>query len=144
MLKYQKHGLENIYLTNGYTSLNHDGYDENTIHNHEELEEKIGRLLSSKCTRLHPNELRFLREKVGIGEIEFAKKINVCAFDLMQMEKGKIQISLYVDSMVRFLFLRALGDEIEIGQALKGISLSEECNRQAYHFYYANQHWIAA
>ncbi len=92
MYHYQECGLNNIWLVNGYTVENIEGYGECvSISNIEGLQKAIGKNIINNKPRLTGSEFRFLRKELDLSQIALAELIGNDEQAIARWEKtGKV------------------------------------------------------
>lgn len=104
---YKESGLDNVFLRNGFT-LHETPYGKGlSIDNLDGLHRAIGRLLICKSGRLSPQELRYLRNDLGMTQTQFARLLDSEEQNIGRYERGESPIPGPVDVLTRcFYFTR--------------------------------------
>tara|TARA_R110000796_G_scaffold26133_9_gene72868 strand:+ start:7427 stop:7972 length:546 start_codon:yes stop_codon:yes gene_type:complete len=102
---YTQCGLDNVYLTSGYTLQEVSGKEYVRITNVEGLWKAIGISIATEQNELTPQEIRFLRAHMNLTQGELAKKLGVDQQTLARWEKAQTQLPGPADLALRTLFL---------------------------------------
>lgn len=136
MYHYKEIGLRNVWLANGYHSIN-TGYGKATaIEDVEGLHQAIGKSLATIKPRLTGTEFRFLRKEIGLSQAKFGQVLGIQAQTVALWERGKQRVPKWADRMIRLLYLEAMGGNAKINELLKRLNDSdrqEQTGRQIFH-----------
>ena len=110
---YTECGLDNIYLTDGFTREDYDGEEYVSVENVDGLWKAICFSLVMARRPLVPSELRFLRDHLDFTQAELARLLRVDAQTVARWEKGKTEIPGPAEIALRRLALGAPGMQPE-------------------------------
>ena len=102
---YTACGLDNIFLTNGYTLEKRDGKEYASIKNIDGLWKAIGLKLCLESKNLSPKEFRFLRRLLSKTQAELATDLRVSDQTVARWEKGETDPDGPADFSIRMHFL---------------------------------------
>jgi len=102
---YKECGLDNVYLTNGFSFDELDGETYVSIKNVDGLWKAIGMNLVTRQKTLSPSEIRFLRGQINMTQSELAGYLRVDDQTVARWEKNKTKLPGPADLGIRVLFL---------------------------------------
>jgi DNA-binding transcriptional regulator YiaG len=119
--RYTESGLDTVFLVNGYEFKSAPGGKTVTFHDIDGLHRTIGIALVGKRARLTGKEFRFLRSELLLSQASLAKIIGVRELTVGRWEKGRSEIPLSADAIVRQLFAESIGKNGSIKELLERI-----------------------
>ena len=96
----------------------------------------IARNLIEKPKSLAPEEIRFLRERLGERQIDFANEIGVCPEILSRFETGETRTHERTDKLIRLYYALASRDLIlieQLGPTLPDLMAAWEYTKNSVH-----------
>lgn len=126
---YIESGLDNVYLENGYHSLETPYGNAVSIDSSDDLHKAIGSWLVQRPTPLNGAELRFLRTEMDATQRSLAGIIGASEQSLRLWEKHRSRdIPSMADRILRALYSNFLGDKTDIRSLLERVA---DLDRQA-------------
>ncbi len=123
LFPYQEHGLQDIWLFNGYTTLtNEDREKIVTIKNQPGLRVAIGIYLCQEKKILHGKDLKFLRHQLRMTQVELARLTGDHVRNSKRYEKGDTEIPGSYDRLVRLLYLEHVNETFLIKEVLSNLA----------------------
>jgi putative transcriptional regulator len=124
---YTECGLKNIYLLNGFKTIDTPRGKSISIHDLDGLHRAIGQFLVTSKKDLSGDEVRFLRHEMLISQDALAKLLGVSEQAIRRWELGKISIPKPSESLLRLLYREHIQDQTgKISAMLKKIAALEE------------------
>ena len=102
---YKECGLDDVYLANGFVLEEYDGETFVSVENVDGLWKAIGLYLVTTRKVFSPKEIRFLRRKMALTQVELARKLRVEEQTIARWEKGKVRLPGPADLYLRVLYL---------------------------------------
>ena len=90
--RYTESGLDNIYLINGFDSVETPRGPSVIIRNREGLHQAIGKILTSETKLLSGREFRFLRHEINLTQQDLAAVLGVDVQSIGRWERSKSNI----------------------------------------------------
>jgi DNA-binding transcriptional regulator YiaG len=115
---YKECGLDNIYLTSGFSFSEVDGEQYVSIENIDGLRKVIGLKLVTEKKTLSPKEIRFLRGEMRMTQSDLAKLLRVDDQTVARWEKRKSKLPGPADLGLRVLFLNSKSAQPEGNEIL--------------------------
>jgi len=138
-LKYTGCGLDNVYLTNGWS------YDETGalhIENIRGLHRAIGQSLVFQNRRLKGKEIRFIRHYLDLSQKSFGEKLGVDYQSVLGWEKSKTKITKTVDRFLKALFHEYLNANARVVDIIDKLSdVDNERKNDTIDFTFGKQGW---
>jgi putative transcriptional regulator len=109
---YTESGLRNIYLLNGFETIDTPYGKATSIHDPEGLHQLIG---SNLCKKKHLTgaEFRFIRKEMGLSQSGLGKTLGVTDQAIAKWEKtGRVPKT--ADRFIRLLYLESIQENIKI------------------------------
>lgn len=103
MYHYQESGLRNVWLRNGYTTIDTPYGKATAIDDVAKLHEAIAVQLTMKPGRLSGADIRFLRKEMELAQTSLGAMLGVSAQTLALWEKGKAKITAPSDKFLRMV-----------------------------------------
>lgn len=126
---YTECGLSNIYLVNGYKSIETPRGIAISIHDIDGLHKAIGLFLVAFKKDLSGEEVRFLRHEMLMSQSTLAKLLGMSEQAIRRWETGKVHIPKPSESLLRLLYREHINDKDgKISAMLKKIADLEENN----------------
>lgn len=120
-------GLNNVYLVNGFNTIETPQGVATSIHDIDGLHKAIGLFIISNQKDLSGEEIRFLRKEMLMSQRTLADLLGVSEQEIRRWETGKIKIRKPSESLLRLLYRETVDDESgRIANILKDISRLEE------------------
>lgn len=124
---YSECGLNNVYLVNGFNTIDTSQGIATSIHNIEGLHKAIGMFLILNQKDLSGDEIRFLRHEMLMSQKTLSSLLGVSEQEIRRWENGKIKIPKPSESLLRLLFREHAHDKNgKIASILKEVSKLEE------------------
>jgi DNA-binding transcriptional regulator YiaG len=120
-LHYTACGLDNVYLLNGFEIETVDGEEFVTIEDMDGLWKAIGLNLVLTRKELAPKEIRFLRHRMDLTQLELAEQMRVTDQTVARWEKGLCDLSGPADVVLRVLFLSSKIAQPEGGEIVSDL-----------------------
>ena len=138
---YTESGLDNVYLVSGFKFA--DGGKTVAIHDIDGLQRAIGLALVGQRHRLTGEEFRFIRSELLLSQAALAKVLRVKELTIGRWERGKSEIPVSAEAVVRMMFLESLGEKkTEMRQILESIAdLEDEMDRHTLKMREIKGHW---
>lgn len=119
---YNSCGLDNIYLVNGFNTVQTGYGDATSIEDLDGLHEIIGRSLCALTRRLAPKEISYLRREMELRQLDIAEILGCTDQTVANWEKGKSNIQKSPDAVLRHIYMESLGDNPEMSNLIKSIA----------------------
>ncbi len=118
---YTESGLNNVYLSNGFTTEALDGEDYVSVENIEGLWKAIGLHLVMHQKTLAPEEIKFLRRQMDMTQAELGAFLRVSDQTVARWEKGRVADGMPgpADVALRIAFLSSPVAQPEGGDLLR-------------------------
>ncbi len=148
LYQYKESGLDNIYLTNGFTY--HEGSRGRTvsIENREELHCAIGHFLATQRKHLDGREARFLRHEMGLSQSNLALLLGKEEQSIARWEKKRLAdheaIPPDSERMIRLLYLDHSVGNPDVREFLQAIADLEKLEDLSVSFKPTSAGWEAA
>lgn len=124
---YTESGLNNIYLINGFNTIETPEGKAISIHNIDGLHKAIGLFLVLNQRDLSGDEIRFLRHEMLMSQKTLSNLLGVSEQEIRRWENGKIKIPKSSESLLRLLYREHVNDQSgKIASVLKEMSNLEE------------------
>jgi DNA-binding transcriptional regulator YiaG len=129
---YTHCGLDNIYLINGFTWHDVEGYGEGvSFHNVDDLHAAIGRAIVHFDHVLSGKEFRYLRHEMEMTQADVARLFGCDTQTVARWEKSQTALPIADDRLLRFIYLQFINeDENVIGLLEKLAELDIEKNKK--------------
>ncbi len=108
---YRRCGLDNIFLLNGFETVEEDGERFTTVLDVDGLHKAIGVHLVTARKTLAPKEIRFLRKTLDLTQSEMGRMIGQSDQQIARWEKGENHINGPADRLLRLMFIYTLHEE---------------------------------
>ncbi len=102
---YRECGLDNIFLRNGFETLQHDGEEHFAVADVDGLHAVIGRYLATQSKALSPTEVRFLRKQMDLTQADLAARLGCDTQTVARWEKGTTALPGPEEKLLRATFL---------------------------------------
>lgn len=128
LFHYTGCGLDNIYLSNGYTFHETPYGDGYSIANAEALHQVIAITLVLQSEVFEGQELAFLRKMLQLTQAQFADKIGVKRESYAEWEckRDKQLISKPADRLVRFIYISSLARSSAITELTENLTFIQK------------------
>lgn len=124
---YSECGLNNVYLINGFKTIETFQGEATSIHDMDGLHNAIGIFLVLHQKDLSGDEIRFLRREMLMSQRTLSNLLGVSEQAIRRWENGKIKIPKPSESLLRLLYREHVNDQNgKIASVLKEISRLEE------------------
>lgn len=142
---YTECGLNNIYLNNGYHSIETPDGQAVSIHDIDGLHKAIGILLVAEKKDLTGDEVRFLRHELLMSQQTLAHLLGVTEQSIRRWENGKIAMPKPSESLLRLLYREHVQDKNgKVSTALRKIAdLEDQLNQTEILFTETQKGWQA-
>jgi DNA-binding transcriptional regulator YiaG len=143
---YTECGLSNIYLLNGFHTIETPDGKAISIKDIEGLHKVIGLFLVTRKKDLSKDEIRFLRHELLMSQGALARLLGMNEQAVRRWENGKVSIPKPSESLLRLLYLEHVHDQHgKISSVLKQIAnLEEDLHLSEIHFKDTNSGWKSA
>lgn len=115
MYQYKECGLDNIYLSNGYTVVSGSRGETVSIEDIEGLHRAIGEWIVRDKKFLDGREARFLRQEMGLSQAQLAMLLGKDEQSIARWEKKRLSKAERVpadsERMIRMLYLETVGPQ---------------------------------
>ena len=136
-------GLDNVWLENGFT-YNETPYGQTVqIDEPEELDHAIALLLLEKPYALNNKELRFLRQFIGLSQLDLGSLIGVDAQTVARWEKNEEITDSAATRLARFVFVSHLNGNESVCVAISHLKLMDRVINDKIIFTDNNGEWQA-
>jgi DNA-binding transcriptional regulator YiaG len=124
---YLECGLNNIFLLNGFNTMETSQGKATSIHDMDGLHKAIGMFLIFHQKDLSGDEIRFLRKEMLMSQKTLSSLLGISEQEIRRWENEKIKIPKPSESLLRLLYREHVDDRSgEIASILKEISKIEE------------------
>lgn len=137
-------GLDNIYLSGGFTLEDTDYGPAVSIEDIDGLHRAIAMDIVLGASRIVPKELRFLRKQLGLSQANFAVLVGVDAQTVARWEKGENTIPVPADRLVRFIYLGETNGDVQVRKILNTLKEMDEIEHGRRVFKETRTGWKAA
>lgn len=128
---YSECGLSNVYLANGFNTIETSLGKATSINDVDGLHRAIGMLIVSTRKNLSGEEIRFLRHEMLMSQKILSGLLGVSEQEIRRWENGKIKIPKPSESLLRLLYREHTSDKSgKIASILKEISNLEGAIRE--------------
>jgi putative transcriptional regulator len=143
---YKECGLNNIYLVNGFNTIETPMGEAISVNNIDCLHKAIGLYLISTVKDLSGEEIRFIRHEMLMSQKTLSILLGVSEQEIRRWENGKVKISKPSESLLRLLYREHINDGGgKIASILKQISYLEvQINEMRFVFKNKKNEWHAA
>lgn len=143
---YTESGLNNIYLANGFNTIETSSGQAISINNVDGLHRAIGLFLASTVKDLSGDEIRFLRHEMLMSQKTLSLLLGVSEQEIRRWENGKIKMPKPSESLLRLLYREHVSDQSgKIASILKRIShLEERISKMQFVFKNSKNEWHTA
>lgn len=122
MIRYEGLGLDNIWLVNGYRTVETGYGSALVVDNVEQLERSVAGYLAKQAAPLTGQAFRFLREMLGISQDAFGKKFGRDYQTVARWEAARHKpVPQSADAMVRQLYLEKQGERPMFTQVVENL-----------------------
>ena len=142
---YTESGLDNVYLTSGFTFVDGPGGRYIKIKDIDGLHETIGRLLIAEKKNLSGKEIRFLRQEMLMSQATLAKLLEVAEQTVLRWEKGKVGIPKPAETLIRLLYrehIKEKGDGGIRSKLERLADLEDKIDGHLLHLRQSNKGWL--
>jgi DNA-binding transcriptional regulator YiaG len=122
---YTECGLDNIFLVNGFESMDFEGETVYSVHNTAGLHKAIGENILNKTSLLAGAEIRFLRKEIEMGQKDLAGVLGVKDQSVANYEKNVHKQSQAVDIIIRMQYASKVGVRKNLEDYLGRLALDE-------------------
>lgn len=144
MYHYTMSGLDNIYLSNGYT-VEQTPYGEAVcIEAAEELDGQIALNLISQPRPLSAKEFRFLRQQTGMSQSDAGAFIGADRQTVARWEKQETPLPQYADSLIRLLYSGYHAQDITTTSLIKTLNALDKAKNSRIILSRQKRQWAAA
>jgi len=105
MYHYTESGLKNVYLRDGYNTIEIDGEEAVSIHDLAGLHKVISQSIIRKSPSLSGDEIRFLRKEMNLTQSLFASIISVSEDTVRGWENGRTSVTGPADKLIRGVYV---------------------------------------
>jgi len=122
MYHYTESGLNNVYLRDGYNTIEIDGEAAVSIHDIVGLHKVISRRIIRKSPSLSGDEIRFLRKEMNLTQSLFASIISVSDDTVLGWENGRTSVSGPADKLIRGVYVDHIDGDGGLRQIIDGMA----------------------
>lgn len=142
---YEECGLDNVYLTNGFT-IHQTKYGEGvSIHDAEGLHNLIGRVIIEQACPMIGAELRFLRLEMELSQRSLAEIIGADEQKVRRWEKARTKsFNGSADLLLRALYNEHQNGDGGVREMVKRIAELDCKDRATIRLQEVNDHWMRA
>lgn len=127
MFHYTQCGLDNVWLTNGYTIEEGDYGTTFSIDRAEELHQVIARAIINDKSPLRGQEVRFLRVAMNLSQDGLAKALGVDRLTVLRWERARDRpLSVMQDIAVRMSYAARANDDEFLVTVIKELQDADE------------------
>lgn len=125
---YTECGLDNIYLLNGFESVETPRGKAVQIKNIDGLHRAIGTMLAQEKKNLNGNEFRFLRHEINQTQQTLAGILGVNVQSVARWEKGRTKSTIDgpAQRLLRILYMEFIKQNNDIAESLRELSELDE------------------
>ena len=123
---YTECGLDNIYLLNGFDSVETSHGRSIVIEDVDGLHDAIGRYLIHEKKKLDGREVRFLRLELGLSQSSLGILLGVDEQSVARWEKGQTAKFAAAEKIIRALYSEHVGGNEKISEFLKQLADLDE------------------
>lgn len=103
--RYLACGLDNVFLTSGYTRKQRAGQWVTAVEDADGLHGAIAKHLVLRRKQLHGKEVRFLRKRLALTQVELGKLLGVTDQTIARYEKNESAFDGAADMLLRILVI---------------------------------------
>lgn len=129
MFHYTSCGLQNVWLKNGYTTVETDYGTATSIHDLEGLHKVLGMNIVTTKPKLSGAEVRFLRKELDLPQQQLANLLGVSEPTVRGWESHRTKITTPADKLLRILYVEHVKGQSKVRELIDGIA---KLNRQAH------------
>lgn len=137
---YTACGLDNVYLTSGYTVEEHHGECFVAVKDAEELHAAIAEALVTRKKVLDGAEVRFLRKLLAYTQARLASMLGLTAQQVARYEKGASALEGAADTLLRGYVICKLRGETDLLAEIERIRESDEPSRDHLTLVHTSEH----
>ena len=144
MYHYTECGLRNVWLANGYRTIETEYGKATAIENMEELHKVIGKQLATSKPHLTGAEFRFLRKELGLSQARFGQPFDYDAQTVALWERNKSRLPKWADRMIRLLYLEKVAGNAKVNELLERLhDLDRQEHEEKHIFQETAKGWVA-
>lgn len=129
MFHYTSCGLQNVWLKNGYTTVETEFGSAISIHDLEGLHNVLGMNIVTTKPKLSGAEVRFLRKELDLPQLQLANLLGVSEQTVRGWEKHRTKITEPADKLLRILYVEHVKGQSKVRELIDGIA---KLNRQVH------------
>lgn len=118
-LHYPECGLDDVYLLNGYETVETPYGSGIAVKDVDALREAIAWHLATRKKALTGKEIRFLRKQLDLTQSELARLLGVDAQTVARWEKGTSAIPGPAEALLRLLYVEHAHDAVKVHDLLQ-------------------------
>jgi putative transcriptional regulator len=141
--QYRECGLDNIWLHGGVRLEKEDGDEFLYIEDQDELHRVIALSIVERGDRMTGRELWFLRQELGLSQVQLARLIRQDVQAVARWEKGKSRLPGAADRLIRLLYLGHDRGTVDVHDLLQQLAETDAAPRDRV-FEQANGGWHLA
>lgn len=122
MYHYKEIGLRNVWLANGYRTIDTEYGKATAIEDVEGLHQTISKSMATSKPRLTGAEFRFLRKELCLSQAGFGDLFGLQAQTVALWERGKQRVPKWADRMIRVLYLESIGGNDKVNDLIKRLN----------------------
>jgi putative transcriptional regulator len=111
---YTMSGLDDVYLTSGYDTVDEDGEEGIVIHDLDGLHAAIGLFLAESKKALNGKEIRFLRHEMDLTQAHLGELLSVSDQTVARWEKGETTVDGPAELLLRAFYLGHANENVDI------------------------------
>lgn len=121
MYHYAECGLRNVWLANGYRTLETEYGSATSIEDVDGLHRAIGARLARHKPKLTGSEFRFLRKELGLSQAKFGQSFDLEAQSVALWER-KGRVPTWADRIIRQLYLESVAENTKIKELIERLN----------------------
>jgi DNA-binding transcriptional regulator YiaG len=108
---YTECGLSNVYLRNGFNTIETPQGEAVSIHNISGLHRAIGKIIISTQKDFSGDEIRFLRHEMLMSQGTLSTLLGMSEQEICRWEQGKVKIPKPSESLLRLIYREHCNDQ---------------------------------
>jgi len=142
MYHYTLCGLDNVWLTNGYTECETAYGPGVKIDDSEQLDHAVAMAIVDKSATLNGRELRFLRQMMCLSQVDLAQRLGTTEQTLARWEKRQVPFPATADKLLRGFYLAFANKDAAAQGLIVALNFVDRVKNFRLEFTESEGHWI--